>query len=112
MKTGDSVRMKTKVTFVGRDKDSVSWALIEALKSCKHGGESTSTHERIDLFQDTETKMVQTTIGNFFDAKKKARQQPPHKPLTGREVVDEGHLYFASPAGQQDPAVFQIRTRL
>jgi hypothetical protein len=111
MKTGGSVRTKTKVTIVGRDKESVQWALGEVMKVCKHG-ESSSTHERIDLFQDTETKMVQTTIDNFFEAKKKARKQPPQKPLTGREVVDEAHLYFASPAGQQDPAVFEIRSRL
>jgi hypothetical protein len=67
-------------------------------------------HERIDLVQDTESKMVQTTIDKFFGEKKKARQQPPQNPRTGREVVDEGHRYFASPAGQQD--VFQLRLRL
>jgi hypothetical protein len=110
MKAGDSVRNKTDVTIVGRDKESVRWAMDEAIKACKR--KESPTHNRIDLFQDTESKMVQTTIVNFFGKKKKVRKQPPQNGRMGREVVDEEHRYFASPAGQQDEAVFQLHSRM
>jgi hypothetical protein len=110
MKTGGLVRNKTEVTIVGRDKESVGWAIEETLKAGKR--QESPTHNRIDLFQDAESKKVLTTIVKKFEQKKKLRQQPPQNGRTGREVVDEEHVYFASPTGQQDEAVFQLRSRL
>jgi hypothetical protein len=63
------------------------------------------------MFEGTESKMLQTTIDKFFEEKNKGHHQPPQNPRMGREVVDEGHRYLASPAGQQDQAVFQLRSR-
>jgi hypothetical protein len=69
---------------------SVGWPLAEAVKASKC--QESPTHHRIDLFQDVESKLVQTTIVKFFEQKKKGRQQPPQNGRTGREVVDEEHL--------------------
>jgi hypothetical protein len=56
MKASDSVRLKTQATIVGRDKESVTWTLSETFRASKHG--ESPTHERIDLFQDKESKKV------------------------------------------------------
>jgi hypothetical protein len=77
-KASDIVRLKTQVTIVGRDKESVEWALGEAMQVSKHG--ESPTHERIDLFHDKESKMVQTTIDRFLKEKKQARQRPSKIP--------------------------------
>lgn len=109
-KAGDSVRPKTQVIFVGRDIETIKWVMNEAMEAGRKG--ESPTHERIDLFQDNESKMVQPKIDHFFEEKKKARQQPSLTPRLGRVVGDEEHAYFRSPAGRQDPAVFWLRSRL
>jgi hypothetical protein len=87
MKASDTVRLKTQVIIVGRDKETVKWALGELVRTSKHG--ESPTPQLIDLHQEKESKKVQTTIDRFFEEKKQARQQPSKKPRTSREVVDE-----------------------
>jgi hypothetical protein len=103
MKASDCVRLKTQVTLVGRDNASVKWALRETMKAGKH--RESPTHDRIDLFQDTESNSVLTTIDRFIEEKKQTRQQPPKKICSPDQVVGGEHDYFRSPVGLQDPGV-------
>jgi hypothetical protein len=74
MKASERVCLRTQVTIIGRDKESVKWALGDTFRASKHG--ESPTHERIDLFQGKESKKVLTTIDQLFEEEKQARQQP------------------------------------